>query len=85
MGTRMSRRIVIGTRRAVHERRGRQVCIQGVGIGGLQPTDTQMLLDRQTAGYADAFLLAIQLLKALGRSFESGCEPTWTFLAEPLI
>jgi 5-methylcytosine-specific restriction enzyme subunit McrC len=64
----------------ITRRRARRLLARMENIGELQPRDTQMLLDRQTAGYADAFLLAIQLLKALGRSFELGCEPTWTFL-----
>ena len=49
-------------------------------IGTVHADDTRTPLDRQTAHYADAFVLAIQVLESLGRNFEASSDSTWTFL-----
>jgi 5-methylcytosine-specific restriction endonuclease McrBC regulatory subunit McrC len=61
-------------------RRARRALMRMENIGPLQVADIRTQLDRHTARYANAFVLAIQVLKALGRNFEVGSDPTWTFL-----
>jgi 5-methylcytosine-specific restriction enzyme subunit McrC len=65
-----------------HELRARalRVSKRFDGVGALRRNDLDVRVERRTSYYADALLLARQIIEATGRTLASGGSRSWTFL-----
>jgi len=75
-------RLVVGapTLPEALRRRALRIAKRMDGVGTLVAADRGAHTDRRTSYYADALLLARQIVTATGRTLEAGPQRSWTFL-----
>jgi 5-methylcytosine-specific restriction enzyme subunit McrC len=61
-------------------RRAQRIVLRMEDVSDIRPGDDRAFVERRTAHYTDALMLARHILRGVGRSLETGSERVWTFL-----